>query len=114
MMLLQSSKHAIIYTWYHLNKEEVSAKYCKNLNKPELLCSGKCYIRTVIEADNKDEQAATSPLTSILNYLNTELFITANPHSLTKLVELGALENLDNYSINYSFLLIHYIFHPPD
>ena len=114
MMLLQTSKHTVIYTWYHLNKNEISSKHCKNLDKPELLCSGKCYVRTVVQADNQDEHSSTTPFTSMLNYLNLTLYITANPFSSIKFISNDFLEQMDSYQINYSFLLTHYIFHPPD
>ncbi|MBV6654156.1 MAG: hypothetical protein KI786_10395 [Mameliella sp.] len=53
---------SIIYGFYSLNKAQITRDHCVNIEKPELMCSGKCYINDIIaEASAHDGTQAPLP-----------------------------------------------------
>jgi hypothetical protein len=42
----------IIYGFYALNKVQITNEYCVNIDKPQLMCSGKCYVNEIVAPAN--------------------------------------------------------------
>jgi hypothetical protein len=56
VMLLQSSMHVVIVTYYQLNKTFIANNYCENKAKLSLRCEGKCYLGKKIETQRTQEK----------------------------------------------------------
>lgn len=52
--LVQSWKITLVYVWYYANRDVIAEKFCENLDRPELMCSGKCHIQKIIEQVKND------------------------------------------------------------
>ncbi len=52
--LVQSWKVTMVYAWYYANRDKIAERFCENLDRPELMCSGKCHIQKVIEDVKQD------------------------------------------------------------
>jgi hypothetical protein len=52
--LIQSWKVTMVYAWYYANRDKIAERFCENLDRPELMCAGKCHITKVIEDVKKD------------------------------------------------------------
>lgn len=52
--LIQSWKVTMVYAWYYANRDKIAERFCENLDRPELMCSGKCHITKVIEEVKND------------------------------------------------------------
>ena len=73
ILLLQCSIKMGIVTYYHLNKEYITANFCENKAKPNMKCNGKCYLNKKIKAQEQTENKVPSLLKDIKEVL---LFVT--------------------------------------
>lgn len=48
------SKANTFFTFFK-NQKELTEKYCVNLDKPEKMCSGKCYLNEMLAKDHEEE-----------------------------------------------------------
>lgn len=53
-LVLQTFSKTWLFIAYKLNQEYIAKTLCINVNKPEVMCSGKCYLNNKIQDD--DEQ----------------------------------------------------------
>jgi hypothetical protein len=44
IILLHTLQVAVLFAWFYMNQDYIIANFCENRDKPELLCSGKCYV----------------------------------------------------------------------
>lgn len=51
---VQSWKVTLVYAWYYSNRDKIAERFCENLDRPELMCSGKCHLTKVIEDVKED------------------------------------------------------------
>ncbi len=58
LMFFQVTRSLVILSWYELYKEEITASYCININKPELMCNGKCHINKLLEVDVDNNESS--------------------------------------------------------
>ena len=55
---------SIIYGAYELNKTQITEAYCINIDKPALMCSGKCYVNDII-AQSAASDSDQAPLPAV-------------------------------------------------
>ncbi|HMQ90098.1 MAG TPA: hypothetical protein PKB07_21005 [Flavilitoribacter sp.] len=100
----------LIYSLYQVNKSYITRKYCINLDRPEVMCYGRCYVNKVIARTEDENTGFPSPS-------NQEKFsvfilspIAAQPAPCP--VDPGKGE-LPGVACLYSFGFNAEIFHPP-
>jgi hypothetical protein len=49
LILFQTFSSFGLLIYYHWNKAAITAAHCVNLNSPELMCFGKCYLEEQLE-----------------------------------------------------------------
>jgi len=60
MLFSNSLRVSFVYGWYVLDMGSFIEQLCKNKDKPEMQCNGKCYL-TKMAADNSEEKNNTFP-----------------------------------------------------
>lgn len=56
LILLNGMGYTLIQTHFYLDREEITALYCVNKDKPELKCDGKCELgKRLAEAKNQED-----------------------------------------------------------
>lgn len=85
LILFQSSREAIILTWYTINQEAITEAYCINIDKPEKMCNGKCHIEKILSTDQSNQEIPSfitniigeivmfCPVNTTLQYQNQEV-----------------------------------------
>ncbi|MEB2785333.1 hypothetical protein [Algoriphagus persicinus] len=59
LILLNGMGYSLIQAHFYLDREEITALYCVNKDKPELKCDGKCELgKRLSEAKNQEEGQA--------------------------------------------------------
>ena len=87
---------------YHLNKKYIATVLCQNIDKPEILCHGKCYLNEQIKKVNTEEE--TSKVV-IKKYNDTNPFILPEAHWKKSPVVIKK-NKLNLHSFIYNFLFI--------
>lgn len=111
LILVHLSKYAIIMSWYNLNKEAITNKYCVNIDKPVLKCNGKCHIKKIISNDLGKSQKSnftyesTLEINLFLEEVKYPTFIDKKHSSKLK----STFYTFDFYSLD----IISKIDHPP-
>lgn len=86
------------------------ARYCVNVDKPELNCNGNCHLKTEIEKSlefPEDNNLALKAQFTELPVLLAEHLVLDFPQ-LKEIGEVGLV-----YQNHYSFKLVNQIFRPP-
>ena len=101
------------YIEYELNKKYIAEVLCENKDKPEMHCNGKCHLKKQIKKANsapvqqQQEPQAPPPLKS--DPVITVLFLSKQQSFYAQ----KCRKIIVPYLINYQFILITDIFHPP-
>ncbi len=101
------------YIEYELNKKYIAEVLCENKDKPEMHCNGKCHLKKQIKKANsapeqqQQEPQAPPPLKS--DPVITVLFLSKQQSFYAQ----KCSKIIVPYLINYQFILITDIFHPP-
>ncbi|WP_235291224.1 hypothetical protein [Portibacter lacus] len=68
---LSSVRELVIYSTYYLNIEYISNQLCININEPELMCFGKCYLedQLINQTSNNQEHSAKFLLDTKVNLI---------------------------------------------
>lgn len=64
---------------FYMNQEYIAANLCLNIEQPEVLCSGKCYLNTVItenHSETENSQMASQEKQNNINLLYTDYSIS--------------------------------------
>lgn len=100
----------IHYAW----KKDYIAKYlCINKDKPELQCNGKCHLKKELSEQRKDEKGPAFPFkisNESIQLWHHRVIFDMQFDKFAKSV----LNHYPVYRINYQYILICFIFHPPD
>ncbi len=98
-----------VWVHYELNIEEITNKFCENIEKPELNCHGSCHLKKQLIQTNEPnpaEQETIFYVHEIQLFSSTELdYQTINPNS--------SIHHKTLFKLGYSFLTGFDIFHPP-
>jgi len=110
-MLSLTCKDLLTYAYFYANQDYIANNFCVNRDVPEILCSGRCYLKKSIEANQKDHQDVPNPTTekkTIPVFLSME-----NNALLSYAFGEGTDLKIDYLSDSYSFTYLNRIFHPP-
>lgn len=107
ILLLQCSIRTIIIAHFEINKEYISENLCENRNKPELHCSGKCYLEKELQKESN-----SIPLTELLKEKFEESYLAQTSLVLFS-VFLDEVNHFSLYLFKVKLLFISSIFHPP-
>ncbi|MEM1326575.1 MAG: hypothetical protein AAGI23_11500 [Bacteroidota bacterium] len=74
LIALQAFGLGLLYTFYAVQKDFVTESYCVNVERVEMLCSGKCYIAEVAQSiqsgnENTPDSTPTSLSVQLSSYL---------------------------------------------
>lgn len=96
---------------YALNYKKITTELCENLNKPELLCNGFCYIKK--EVGNDDTNSSKNKV--IKNFVKIyEAIISKDLGTENSSPFKDFIQSLnDSYQNIYKNQFIKIIFHPP-
>ncbi|HPG08346.1 MAG TPA: hypothetical protein P5275_12095 [Saprospiraceae bacterium] len=81
ILLALSCKDLIIYTIYQLDQSFIVENYCINKDRPELLCSGRCFIEQQITLD-KNQKEDSAGIQTLLKSSPSEYYQHLIPFSL--------------------------------
>lgn len=68
----------LIISYYQINKDLITAKYCENKDKPLLKCEGKCYLEKKLKSDS-DQQKSVPDFSFNCEYLCSSIDIDFTP-----------------------------------
>ena len=111
--LLQSWKIPVVYAWYYTNKEEITDRFCINKARPELLCSGKCYVEKVIKAYETSTEDWKSLATKSIDKRTITLIKDNHSINLSLLDKSIIKAPSFTYLFNYSHSIDMVVFRPP-
>ena len=102
-----------MYSYYFINPENFTALFCENVDKPELECNGKCYLKKVTQNQLETSRDDSLPAVNI-DLKNILLYFYPD----TTVFEVNTGETQDSrtlfyYANLYTFQVDHSIFHPP-
>ncbi|MCB0656110.1 MAG: hypothetical protein KDC57_08250 [Saprospiraceae bacterium] len=111
LLLGLSFKDLVVYTVFTLDRQYIIDNYCVNKARPELMCSGKCFLDEQIALD-KDQKESVPGVQFQLKYHHTEyLPAPANLPQFSRSAE-GETHNYHDSSEPISSYQTD-IFHPP-
>lgn len=111
MMLLMSLRDLATYADFYLNQQYIAQNFCINMNKPELMCNGKCYLKETL-SDNHETEDTKAP---ILTQQERTIFV------LPTLLHIQISQRIPivnqvviAYTLEcYDFEYLTKVFHPP-
>ena len=108
LVLINSTKSSLVYTYYKLDPVGFIENLCENNDKPELQCNGKCQLKKVAESTSKDneEPIRLIDFKEILLYNEKPFEYLFNKILIQK-------KTCFNYSNLYSYIKLQNCFHPP-
>ncbi|MEM5565461.1 hypothetical protein WNY78_10115 [Psychroserpens sp. AS72] len=109
LILFNSTRVTINYTYYNLDPVSFIETFCENLDKPELKCNGKCHLSKIAKTQDKDQKTPESVVDfkELILFTNTFEPVTFQQKTHLKKPNLTAYQNL------YSYNSIYDCFHPP-
>lgn len=111
LILLTSVKDVATYGYFYLNQEYITDLFCINKDKPEILCSGKCYLKASL-AENQEEKEEKSSRTQQEERPIYLLPIVIQRLNFENDIHIERVTNAYQ-STFYSFQHLEDIFHPP-
>ena len=108
LVLINSTKSSLVYTYYKLDPVGFIENLCENNDKPELQCNGKCQLKKVAESTSKDSEEPISLIDfkEILLYNEKPFEYLFNKILIKK-------KTCFNYSNLYSYIKLQNCYHPP-
>lgn len=114
LIFLTSVRDLLTYGYYHFNQKYITEKYCLNIDKPAVMCFGKCYLTDKLTENQKKEQEKPV-IPHQEERTNTNYII---PYELSiadfECCKKNKKAFVDYISSHYSFELHEDIFHPPE
>lgn len=111
MVLSNSLKTTLVYTWYFTDINSFIEQLCENKEKPELQCNGKCHLKKVSESQSNEKRTPAS----IIDFKEILFFTNAiEENNILNLVDL--VNNKKQpfiYSNLYKSLEVSLLDHPP-
>ncbi|MCA0429997.1 MAG: hypothetical protein LCH32_05795 [Bacteroidetes bacterium] len=108
-VLCTNCSKLFILSEYYFNTDEITKKYCENKLNIKLKCKGKCHLKKVLNAQDKQEEKSKK---SIKELNETQLFSSNSQiqfhHSQTLVLDYSI-----QYIQNYNHQVYNTIFHPP-
>ncbi|MDF2156512.1 hypothetical protein [Algoriphagus sp. CAU 1675] len=111
LILLNGMGYTLIQVHFYMDREQITALYCVNKDKPEMECNGKCELsKRLFEAKDQNESEAEITLEELnLTFLTKSrevglLFIPEANHQIV---------HIPRYQMPHSLDLGKNFFHPP-
>ena len=96
---------------YAVNYQYISTQLCKNRDKPELRCNGKCYVKKEIQKSSENENTKESKI----QITSIDAFVLNENLDFSRITQFkDKVEN--NFQNNFHSVLKPYlgsVFHPP-
>ena len=73
LMLVSTSRDALIYTFFKLQQDAITNRLCINVNQPDVRCQGVCYYNKKIAEQRELPQL---PLPTVYDYTSPKLMVT--------------------------------------
>jgi len=73
LMLVSTSKDALIYTFFKLQQHAIASRLCINVDQPDVRCQGVCFYNKKIAEQRELPQL---PLPAVYDYTSPELLVT--------------------------------------
>lgn len=109
VIALQTFSKAFIVVNYHLNKAEITRKFCENKSKPKMHCDGKCHLKKQLKKEEKKEH---SPFSRDLKEKHeSQYFVEHYFTFLPQITQGSSIQTIYSFSVSTS--LLQGIFHPP-
>lgn len=106
--LMRPMELPIKKAWQLISPESFEAKYCQNLDYPELDCHGSCHLEKIASANLPIHHAQISAV-----QLSMELFFHQPELAEIPNLFLAEKAKLLPYAQRYAFSIYSDIFHPP-
>lgn len=111
LILLNGMGYSLIQAHFYLEREEITALYCVNKDKPELKCDGKCELgKRLSEAKNQEESQTEITLEELRLVFTEQVLLDPLEHFSS--VDL-ALSYTSSYTSNLTTGSSLDFFHPP-
>lgn len=108
LVLINSTKSSLVYTYYKLDPVGFIENLCENNDKPELQCNGKCQLKKVAESNSKDSE---DPI-SLIDFKEILLY-KEKPFEYFFNEILFKKKTAFKYSNLYTSIKLQNCFHPP-
>ena len=108
LILFNSLRVTLTYAYYEIDPVGFIEKLCKNKDKPELQCNGKCHLKKVTESSSKESKEPTR----LIDFKEILLY-SAKPfeYSFNKIFYQKKISS--EYVNLYSYIGLKNCFHPP-
>lgn len=111
LILLNGMGYTLIQVHFYLDREQITALYCVNKDKPKLECDGKCELsKRLSEAKDQTESEAKITLEE-LNLIFLAKKREANPSFIPEVNH--QIRHSSQYQLSHSLDLGMNFFHPP-
>jgi len=111
MYLIAWLRPVMPFIEYEINKKYIAEVLCKNKDRPEMHCNGKCYLKKQLKKANDIPENEPLSNTSVVNI--RELITLLYERNPIRLKQKDIVKTIVPYIINYHFLFENRIFHPP-
>jgi len=115
LILLQSFSKVWIVLSFKLNREYIASTFCVNRDKPELLCSGKCFLNQQLKADEEQDKK-TVPQKAAKNQETGYVLENTSACAFLLTTPAALLHNTLPFfqSPHHTHPCLDGVFHPPD
>ena len=110
VILIQSWREVVIYAYYHWQKAYIVENYCVNILRPELMCSGRCYVDDMIK---QIDDATTDSSTCSNDLLLLPVWYLLESDTQKIFYPLSAQNANFQYQNYYKLLTSSFLFRPP-
>lgn len=109
LLLFNGMRVTLNYGYYHIDTIGFIEAFCVNQEKPELKCNGKCHLKKISKAQDKDQKTPES----IVDFKELLLFTMVMEPIVFQQKILLKKQNPNTYHNLYSYSNINDCFHPP-
>lgn len=110
LIVFLTFKDLITYAHFFLNRTFITENFCQNIDQPQLMCYGQCYLEESIQKNQEQQQDIPNPIME----KNTNIVFLPfdNQFAISDNKEEG---NQPIFLFNdfYSFTHLYQVFHPP-
>lgn len=108
IILWNTFQVSITYAYYYASPLDFIEQFCKNIDKPELQCNGKCHLKEVATKSSTEDKAPSEYIT----FKDFSVFVVSNfSYQLFKIKKNN--KKIFQYNNLYTFIENPSIYHPP-
>jgi len=101
----------MLYGFYHFQQDFITDKYCENIEQPQLMCAGSCFIgdlAKLMDANTEDQSTSSN----LIQLPSLSPFILQLAPSFKTIIRTSFTANFGELHLIHR-LLATSIFHPP-